>query len=125
MVALLHQKRANQSRSVSDLARLICDTAGQNLAVERFQIQCLRHRNQVVASEGANFAFYPAFLLGLGGSTELGDKLPVGAKGNETGVLLAGIAAKHLLDCACQVVVAQESKDASEIGEGFLMRLEK
>ena len=79
----------------------------------------------MVAPEVAPFAFHAALLVAFAGRAEIGLILPVRAEGDEANRQLALIAAKDLLHCTGEVVVAKATEDAAKVMERQLMCFQK
>jgi hypothetical protein len=97
-----------------------CDQHG----VQRIEVGDTRYRHQVVAPEVAAFPFDATLLMTLAGRAELRGKPPVRAERHEPH-RLTPIAAQDLAHGTRQIVVAEQSKDAAEVGKGELMRFEE
>src|SRR5690242_3761527 len=110
MLTLDGQGLADAEVSPGDPAREVLLTVVDQQVVQLCKGVSLRDRDQMIAAEVADLAFYSTFLVATGRVAERGIKLPVGAKQHESLSLLPAMAAQDLLDGAGQVIIAKPAE---------------
>jgi hypothetical protein len=125
MLPFNHHPLADAAAPLSDQALLIFLTSSQQLPVEVSPVRSLRHRHQMIAPEIAYFSFHSAFLVPTRRSAKGCLKAPMGAEGDEANRFFPLPTSQNLAHCTAQIVVPENSEDASKIIEGRFVRFQE